>query len=177
MPYSVIHSEALFEGRTFRVRLDQVGRPDGRTMQVEVVEHPQAITLVPLDHEGNVWFVRQYRHACGKVMLELPAGTLEPGEDPAECAVRECREEIGMAPSRIEPLGGFYLAPGYSTEYIHLFLAAGLMPAPLAPDADEDLAVEKVPVSAIAGLIEAGTLEDAKSLAGLLMARRFLGPA
>ncbi|MCJ7513392.1 MAG: NUDIX hydrolase [Anaerolineales bacterium] len=177
MAYSVIQSEECFQGRSFRVRVDEVRRPDGAKMVVEVVDHPQAIALVPVDQEGNVWFVRQYRHPCGKTMLELPAGTIEPGEDPAACAVRECREEIGMAPGRIERLGGFYIAPGYSTEYIHLYLAGALTPAPLAPDADEDLHVERVPLLELAGLVESGLLEDAKSLAGLLLARRFLIPS
>lgn len=177
MPYTVLESEKGFHGRAFSVRVDTVRRPDGASMRVEVVDHPQAITLVPVDGEGHVWFVRQYRHSCGKVMLELPAGTLEPGEAPEACAVRECREEIGMSPGRLERLGGFYLAPGYSTEYLHLYLVGALTPAPLAPDADEDLTIEKVPFTELAELVESGLLEDAKSLAGLLLARRFLIPA
>jgi len=176
MAYPILGSEEVFRGRAFAVRVDSLRRPDGSPMRVEVVDHPQAITLVPLDGSGNIWFVRQYRHSCGKVMLELPAGTLEVGESPEACAVRECREEIGMAPGRIERLGGFYLAPGYSTEYIHLYLVGALTPAPLAPDADEDLHIEKVPLVDLASLVESGILDDAKSLAGLLLARRFLIP-
>jgi len=176
MCYTVLGSEEGFHGRAFSVRVDTVRRPDGETMQVEVVDHPQAVTLVPLDGDGNLWFVRQYRHSCGKVMLELPAGTLEPGETPEACAVRECREEIGMSPGRIGRLGGFYLAPGYSTEYLHLYLVGALTPAPLDPDDDEDLQIEKVPLTGLARLVESGRLEDAKSLAGLLLARRHLMP-
>jgi len=176
MSYTTLASEEGFHGRAFSVRVDTVRRPDGASMRVEVVDHPQAITLVPIDREGNIWFVRQYRHSCGKVMLELPAGTLEPDETPEACAVRECREEIGMAPGRLDRLGGFYLAPGYSTEYLHLYRVSGLTPAPLDPDADEDLQIEKVPLTDLAQLVESGMLEDAKSLAGLLLARRFLIP-
>jgi ADP-ribose pyrophosphatase len=176
MSYTVLGSEESFRGRAFSVRVDTVRRPDGETMQVEVVDHPQAITLVPLDSEGNVWFVRQYRHSCGKMMLELPAGTLEPGETPEACAVRECREEIGMSPGRINRLGGFYLAPGYSSEYLHLYLVGALTPAPLEPDADEDLQIKKVPLTGLARLVESGMVEDAKSLAGLLLARKSLIP-
>jgi len=176
MSYTTLASEEGFHGRAFSVRVDTVRRPDGASMRVEVVDHPQAITLLPIDREGNIWFVRQYRHSCGKVMLELPAGTLEPDETPEACAVRECREEIGMAPGRLDRLGGFYLAPGYSTEYLHLYRVSALTPAPLDPDADEDLQIEKVPLTDLAQLVESGMLEDAKSLAGLLLARRFLIP-
>jgi len=176
MAYTRLGAEEVFRGRAFAVRVDTLRRPDGTSMRVEVVDHPQAIVLVPLDGAGNIWFVRQYRHSCGKVMLELPAGTLEVGESPEACAVRECREEIGMAPGRIERLGGFYLAPGYSTEYLHLYLVGALTPAPLTPDADEDLQIEKVPLLDLASLVESGILDDAKSLAGLLLARRFLIP-
>ena len=176
MTYTILESEQRFRGRAFTVRVETLRRPDGASMQVEVVDHPQAVTLVPIDGEGNVWFVRQYRHSCGRVMLELPAGTLEPGETPEACAIRECREETGMAPGRVERLGGFFLAPGYSTEYLHLYLLGALTPAPLAPDVDEDLHVEKIPLADLSQVVESGLLEDAKSLAGLLLARRFLIP-
>ena len=174
MDYRVTDTQEIFRGRAFTVRLDQVARPDGGTMQVEIVDHPTAVTMVPVDADGNVCFVRQYRHSCGKVMFELPAGTLEPGEDPLECAIRECREEIGMSPGKVVHLGGFYLAPGYSTEYLHIYLVSDLTPAPLDPDADEDLQVVRVPLRDLASLVERGELEDAKSLASLHMAQRLL---
>ena len=119
--------------------------------------------------------VRQYRHSAGQVLLELPAGTLEPGEDPRACAERECREEIGMAPGRLTPLGECFLAPGYSTEYMYFYLAEDLSPAPLEADQDEDLRVERVPTAALAGRVSLGELRDAKSLAALYLARERLG--
>jgi ADP-ribose pyrophosphatase len=174
MEYSVVHSEPVFQGRAFAVRLDDVQRSDGAVHRIEVVEHPGAVTLVPVDGQGRVLFVRQYRHSCGRVLLELPAGTLEPGEDPAACAARECREEVGMAPRQLTRLGGFWLAPGYSTEYLHLFLARDLVEDPLAPDVDEDLQVVPLTTAQIEQAVADGSLEDAKSLAGLELARRHL---
>ena len=176
MEYSVVNSEVVYRGRLFRVRRDEVILPGGGTKSVEVVEHPGAVTLVPVDGEGRVWFVRQYRHATGERLLELPAGTLDPGESPEACAARECREEIGMAPGRLTPLGGLFLAPGYSSEYIHLFLAQDLHPAPLPGDEDEALAIELIPFAEIASRVWQGDLRDAKSLAALLLASLDLGP-
>jgi ADP-ribose pyrophosphatase len=143
---------------------------------MEVVVHPGAVTIVPIDDQGRLWFVRQYRHAAGERLLELPAGTISPGETPEACAARECREEIGMAAARLIPLGGFFLAPGYSTEYMHLYLAQGLTPAPLAGDEDEDLELEVVPFQEVKDWISRGDVRDGKSLAALLLASLELGP-
>jgi len=127
------------------------------------------VALLPVGQDGLIWFVRQYRHPAGKRLLELPAGTLEPGEPPEECARRECREEIGMAPGRLERLGGFYLAPGYSTEYLHVFLAADLQPSPLPGDEDEQLEIERLGLEQALRRMRRGEIEDAKSLAALLL--------
>lgn len=167
MAYPVVRSEVEFRGKAFGVRRDEVLLPDGRTMRVEVVEHPGAITLVPVDGDGRILFVRQYRHAAGLSLLELPAGTLNAGEDPEACARRECREEIGMAPGRLIRLGEFFMAPGYSSELISMFLALDLTPDPLAPDEDEDLQVERLTPDQVNALVDKGELRDAKSLAGL----------
>jgi ADP-ribose pyrophosphatase len=169
MAYPVVQSEVEFQGKAFAVRRDDVLRPDGRTMRVEVVEHPGAIALVPVDEAGRIWFVRQYRHAAGQTLIELPAGTLNAGEDPLACARRECREEIGMAPGRLIRLGEFFMAPGYSSELITMFLATELAPDPLAPDEDEDLQVERLTPDQADVLIASGELRDSKSLAGLYL--------
>lgn len=172
MEYKVRRGEPVFQGKAFAVRMDEIERSDGVVQRIEIVDHPGAVTLVPMDAEGRVLFVRQYRHASGKTLLELPAGTLEPGENPAACAARECQEEVGMAPRRLTGLGGFFLAPGYSTEYIHLFLAEDLIHSPLDPDADEDIQVVPLTPAEIDRVVAEGELEDAKSLAGLELARR-----
>jgi ADP-ribose pyrophosphatase len=119
-------------------------------------------------------FVRQYRHAAGLDMLELPAGTLDKGEDPESCAKRELREETGMAAGELMPLGGFYLAPGYSTEYMHVFMATDLHADPLEADADEFLSVEYLPIVEALAMCERGEIPDAKSLAAFLFARKYL---
>ena len=165
----LIRSEHVFQGRAFAVRVDQLRRPDGETTRIDLVEHVGAVALLPVGQDGLIWFVRQYRHPAGKQLLELPAGTLEPGEPPEECARRECREEIGMAPGRLERLGGFYLAPGYSTEYLHVFLAADLQPSPLPGDEDEQLEIERLGLEQALQQMRRGEIEDAKSLAALLL--------
>lgn len=175
MGYQVIASESMFEGKVFDVRRDQIELPDGRQFKLDLVVHPGAVALIPIDERGRVWFVRQYRHASGGELLELPAGTLESGETPEHCAARECREEIGMSPGGLEHLGGFYLAPGYSTEYLNVFLATDLRPDPSPSDTDEDIQVEKLTVSDLKELLETGGLQDAKSLAAIAMASGRIG--
>lgn len=134
MAFEIIRSEKIYHGRVFNVRCDQVSLPNGKSVELDIVEHPGAVVLVPVDDQGNLWFVRQYRHAAQVELLELPAGSLEPDELPEACALREVREEIGMAAGHIEKIGDFYMAPGYSTEFLHIYLATDLRPAPLTAD-------------------------------------------
>lgn len=175
MAFETVSSEVVFRGRVFNVRQDQVRLPDGRTAALDIVEHEGAVTLVPLDEQERVWFIRQYRHAAGGTILELPAGTLRPGEPIEACARRELREEIGMDPGRLTYLGACYLAPGYSTERNHLYLAQDLTPAPLPGDADEVIEVTPLPLPEAVAMAVRGEIEDAKSLAGLFLALGHLG--
>ncbi len=170
MAFEVQRSEAVFQGRVFTVRRDWVRLPNGRQTTLDIVEHAGAVTVVPLDGAGHLWFVRQYRHAAGQPLLEFPAGTLEPGESPEACAARELREEIGRAARQWTPLGAFFLAPGYSTEWMHLFLAADLYPAPLAQDEDEVLEPLRLPVAEAYRRAWAGEIQDGKTLAALFLA-------
>lgn len=174
MEYSIINSEVIFEGKVFNVRIDEVRKPSGETMRVDIVEHGGAVILIPMDDAGRILMVRQYRHPAGKQLLELPAGTLDHDESPEQCAVRECREEVGLAPGRLAHLGGFFLAPGYSTEYSELFLATELSPAPLPQDYDEDLIIERLTVDEVLGRIAKNEISDAKTIAGLLMLTGYL---
>jgi ADP-ribose pyrophosphatase len=175
MTFDVIHSEIVYQGRAFGVRRDQVRLPNGEATHWDIIAHPGAVTLVPVDEQGRLWFVRQYRHAIGQDLLELPAGTLKPGEPPEECALRELREEIGMAASQLQKLGDFFLAPGYSSEHLHIFLATGLTPASLPGDADEFLKIEIIPAEQAYQMITAGQFQDGKTLAALALARLRLG--
>lgn len=174
MNVEILTSETLYRGRAFDVRRDQIRLPNGKSTALDIVDHSGAITIVPVDASGVIWFVRQYRHPTGQMLLELPAGTLEPGEQPEEAALREIREEIGMAAKSIKLLGEFYLAPGYSTEYMYIYLALGLTPAPLDQDEDEILFVEKIPAIEAYQLIESDKILDAKTLLGLYMARAYI---
>ena len=166
-------SETPFTGRAFGVRVDELEYAPGRRHRIEVVVHTGAVTMLPVE-DGKIWFVRQYRHPAGALLLELPAGTLHDGEDPAVAAGRELQEEIGQRASTLTPLGSFWLAPGYSTEKMHAFLASGFTPDPLAQDEDEVIEVVKVPVAEALALARNGQIQDAKSLATLFLALPFL---
>lgn len=174
MAFELLKSEIVYPGRAFTIRRDTVRLPDGRETRLDIVGHVGSVVIIPLDKDGNLLFVRQYRHAAGLDLLELPAGTLNVGESPETCARREVREETGMAAGKLEPLGGFYPAPGYSTEYMYVYLATDLRDDPLEADADEFLAVERVPAAEALARCERGEIPDAKSLAAFTLARKYL---
>ena len=174
MSFKLKKSETLLQGRVFKIRRDTLETPDGRETKLEIVEHRGSVVLVPLDSEGNLLFVRQYRHAAGKDLLELPAGTRN-GEEPfEECAARELREETGLEAGSLQKVGEFYLVPGYSTEFMAVFLATDLKENPLQADEDEFLQVEKIPLKQAVEMAEQGRVQDAKSLASLFLARSYL---
>lgn len=170
MAHRTLATRRVFRGRVISVRVDEIEGPRGQRHVREVVEHPGAVVLVPVDAYGNVILVRQPRHATGEVLLELPAGTLEPGEAPEKAARRELREETGCEAAELIPLGGFYSAPGFCTEYLWLFLARGLHLIGSAPEEDEEIEVVPTPLGRIPEMIRGGEITDAKSVAGLLRA-------
>lgn len=174
MSFELIHSETLMKGRAFTIRRDTMKTPDGRETKFDIVEHGGSVIIIPVDDDGNLLFVRQYRHAAGMDLLELPAGTRDGDEPFDQCAAREVREETGMEAGTLTYIGSFYLAPGYSTEYMGVFLATDLKPNPLEADADEFLSVEKIPVKQALQMAEHGDMPDAKTLAALLMAKSTL---
>ena len=135
-------SERLFEGKIINLRRDEVILPNGRTGMREVVEHPGAVAIVPLTTEGNVILVRQFRHPIGQVILEVPAGKLDSGEDPAACAVRELAEETGFTANTLRKLISMYTTPGFSNEIIHVYLAEDLIESDKHPDEDEFINTE-----------------------------------
>jgi ADP-ribose pyrophosphatase len=163
-----------FTGRAYEVHRLKLRLPDGRTHDFELVEHNDSVSILPVDAQGNMLFVRQYRVGAKEDLLELPAGVLEKGEDPLAGADREVREETGMAARRLVQVGKAYLAPGYSSELMYFYLATDLYPAPLEQDADEFLELVKVPVAEAYRMARSGELYDSKTLAALLLAEKYL---
>ncbi len=166
-----ISQETVFSGRVIETRVDTLLMPDGRQITREVVQHPGAVAIVPIDGEDNVLLVRQYRYAAGRSLLELPAGVVESGESPDDTAQRELQEEVGYVSNNLRALGGVYSSPGFCTEFLYLYIARDLVPSRLPGDEDEDISVETVPMSRVDQLIRLGEIQDAKTVAGLLMAR------
>jgi ADP-ribose pyrophosphatase len=164
-----------YSGRLFAVEVAQLRMHNGVHSLREMVRHPGAVCGVPVGADDSLYLVTQYRLAAGRRLLELPAGTLEPGEDPAACIVRELQEEIGMRPGSVASLGGFFVAPGYTSEYIHLFACSDLAPSSLAGDDDEDIAVHRLTLDQALAAIEEGRICDAKSVIGILRWARRLG--
>jgi ADP-ribose pyrophosphatase len=174
MSFRTLSSETVYRARVFEVHRDEVAYPDGRQATFEIVVHNGAVAMVPIAPSGDILFVRQYRHTTGKRLLEIPAGTLGVREDPAACAQRELREEIGMAPGRLTKLAEFFLAPGYSTERMHVFLAQDLRPERLPHDEDEDLETVPLSMQAAFDAIDSGEIEEAKTILGLYLTRNYL---
>ncbi len=166
----LIASQPIYHGRVVKLRLDTIEVSDGNDVRREVVEHPGAVVIVPIDGEDRVLWIRQYRYAVDRELLELPAGTMEAGEDAEACARREVAEETGFTASKLEALGSFYSAPGFCTEILHAFSATGLEPAADA-HADEDEEIVVVPLTLDESLkrIDTGGVVDAKSLSAFFL--------
>jgi ADP-ribose pyrophosphatase len=164
----ILSSKEIYRGRILKLRVDTVLAVDGRKSTREIVEHDPCIGVVPVDAEGNILLVNQFRSPIGKNLLEIPAGGIDKGEKPAEAVVREMREETGLKPGKVVPLTGYYLSPGFCNEFMHLFLAEDLVPAPLSAEDTAGIELVKVPVTQIPELIFSGKIEDSKSVAGLL---------
>jgi ADP-ribose pyrophosphatase len=164
----------VFTGRVLTLNLERVRLPNGRVAELEIAHHPGGAAVVALDDEGRVCLLRQYRHAAGGWLTELPAGKLDGGEPPLECAQRELAEEAGVTARQWDKLGECFSSPGILTEVLHLFLARGLAPAEAQPEEHEVLEASWLPFDEAVELAARGELRDAKSLIGLLWAREFL---
>jgi ADP-ribose pyrophosphatase len=160
----------IYQGRVVNLNLETVRLPNGATVELEIIHHPGAAAIVPMKDEETVLLIRQYRHAVGGYILEIPAGTLRPGEDPGACAARELEEEIGFRPSALEPLAAFFTTPGFTDEVIHIYKATGLTPGKQNLDHDEVLEVVELPLREAIGRIGDGTIRDGKTIVGLQVA-------
>jgi len=159
----------LYNGKLFDVVLEKVTLPNGVIKDREIVRHPGAAAMVPLLDDGKVILVRQYRHAVGKFLLEIPAGTLEPDEGPMECARRELVEETGYEAENLAKLAEILPAPGYTDEHIHIFLATRLTSAEQKLQDDEVLQVQPTPLDTALDMIRQGKIQDGKTIIGLLL--------
>src|SRR5260370_19737572 len=163
-------SENIYRGKVINLRLDPVQVEDGRTVKLEIVEHAPSIGVLTLKDDRTALLVRQYRHSAGETLREIVAGSMDLGEAPEAAAQRELAEEIGYRAQEMIPLGGFYLCPGYTTEFMHIFLARGLQPATAEADEDEQIELEEIPLTELYRQARAGELRDAKTVAALLLA-------
>jgi ADP-ribose diphosphatase len=167
----VLQRDVIHRGRVFELAVERVRLPNGREVRLDVLRHPGAAAIVPLTDAGEILLLHQFRHAAGGYLWEIPAGTLERGEEPGACAERELIEEAGMRAREMIALGEVVPVPGYSTERIHLFLARGLSPADQKLDEDELIAeVRPVPVAEVLRWLADGTLIDAKSAVAIARA-------
>ncbi|MBC8172035.1 MAG: NUDIX hydrolase [Anaerolineae bacterium] len=175
MEETIVSTRKVYSGKIVKLDVHEVILPDGQHSKREVVRHPGAVAVIALDDQEQLLLVRQFRLAAKQVMIEIPAGTLYPEEPPEECAMREMQEETGYKPAVLESLGGFFVAPGYTTEFIHLFFATGLTPSPLPGDVDEFIEVLRLPLPAALKMIETGEIMDGKTITGLLRVARRMG--
>jgi ADP-ribose pyrophosphatase len=164
----------VFKGRVLTLNLEQVELPNGRVAELEIAHHPGGAAIVALDAEGRICLLHQFRHASGGWLDELPAGKLDGGEPPIECAVRELAEEAGMKAGRWDKLGEFFSSPGVLTEVIHIFLARDLAPVDASPEEHEVLQVTWVPLRIATARATTGELRDGKSIVGLCWAQAAL---
>jgi len=167
----VLSRTSVYEGRILGVSVEDVVLPNGNRVGLEIIRHPGAAAVVPIDADGNVLMVRQYRHATGGWLLEVPAGKLDRGEPPETCALREVEEETGHRAGRLEPLGWIWTTPGFTDEKIWLYLATDLTPTTQTLQADEVLSVERLPLADAVAMAARGTIVDGKSVCALLRAK------
>jgi ADP-ribose pyrophosphatase len=174
MEETIVSTQEIYHGRVVHLVIYDVTLPDGSRSKREVVNHPGAVAIVALDDKQKVLMVRQFRLPARKVLWEIPAGTRNEDEAPEACANRELQEETGYKPGKLEYLGGFFVAPGYTSEYIHLFLATQLTESRLKADDDEFLEIERLPFAEALAMIERGDIVDGKTISGLLRVARRL---
>lgn len=172
---ALLHRTPIYRGRIIELGVDSVQLPNGVTRDIELVRHPGASAIVPILPDQNVVLIRQFRHGADGYLLEVPAGTLEPGEAPERCAMRELQEETGYSCTRLEALGPIHISPGFTNELIHLFLAQDLTPGETARELDECMETLVIPMSQALRKIVAGEIVDGKSIAALWAAGARLG--
>jgi ADP-ribose pyrophosphatase len=176
MKPETISTETIYKGKIFDIRIDEIREGDVEYKR-DIVVHPGSCVIVPVFADKTVALVRQYRHAAEKYLLEIPAGTLEKGEDPETGAIRELEEEVGFVAGKIEKLSEFYVSPGFVTEKMHLYLATDLTETSQKLEEDELIEIERISFPQAFEMIKTGEIEDAKTIIGLMLAAQNLGDA
>lgn len=174
MKPQTLSTKLVFNGSIFDVRTDRI-REGELEYSRDIVVHKGSAVIVPVFDDGTVALVRQYRHAAGKFMLEVPAGSLDIDEDPLTGAIRELEEEVGVVAENVELITEFYVSPGFLTEKMYVFLATSLTETAQNLDGDENIAIERIPLAAAVEMARDGRIEDAKSIIGLMMAGSKMG--
>ncbi len=164
----IISSEEVYRGRAISVKREEILLPSGKRIYRESVIHCGASAILPLKEDGKIIMVKQYRHPVGEVLLEIPAGTLKPGEDPRVCAARELEEETGYRAGNLVHLVTIYPSPGYSSEILHIYLAENLKRGLQAPEIDEDISVAEMTLDDVLKGIENGEIKDSKTITAIL---------
>lgn len=170
-----LSSQTVFEGRIINVKVDKVLLPNGAEASREVVKHPGGVCILALEEDGTVPLVRQFRYPLGDLMLELPAGKLEYGEEPRPAAIRELGEEVGLEPGELIDLGHIYVSPGFCTEKLHMYLAQKVTHVPVHPDEDEFLDIVHMPFADLVKRVMSGEITDGKTVATVLKTKVLLG--
>lgn len=169
-----VSEKHIYKGNIINVDNLTVTLPDGRQATRDIVRHPGASVVVPLNEKGEVYMVRQFRKPIDAVTLEIPAGKLDPGEDPLICAKRELKEETGLEAKEIKHLVSIHSTPGFSNEVLHMYSATGLSEGESCADEDEFISTEKYPVADLIEMILNGKITDAKTIVGVLLADKIL---
>lgn len=169
-----IESNLVFEGKVIKARSEKVLLSDGKTAMRDVIEHPGGVGIAAITDNNELLMVRQFRSGPKKVLLEIPAGKLEYGEDPKECAIRELEEETGFVATEIFKVAQAYASPGFLNELLHIYVAKGLKPTKTNPDEDEFLEIEKIPISELKNMVDRFEICDAKSVIAILMSEKYM---
>jgi ADP-ribose pyrophosphatase len=173
-PEKLLSSQKKYQGHIINLRIDTIQTSDGRETTREIIEHEPCIAVVAVDKEGKILLVRQFRRAADRELLEIPAGGIEPGEDPVAAVKREMSEETGYMPQTVTRLGGFYSSPGFCTEYLYLFLATDMVPNRLHAEDTEDITLVRVTLDEAVELVMSNNICDSKSVAGILTYQEYL---
>lgn len=164
-----LESQEIFQGKVFSLKRDTLTFPDHPPHNWDIIVHPGAVGILPVKENGNLVLIQQWRRAVGKIIYEIPAGTIDPGEGPLHTAEREIQEEVGYSANTFISLGGFYSAPGFCTEYLYIYLAKELTLSPLSKDPHEAIDVVEMSLKNAFDLIESGEIEDAKTICALFL--------